>query len=383
MFKRNNRILFKFFIVLNLFVFSNNFVLSNQKNNFFKNKSGSENVQEKLNFDPEEYIFGPGDEISIVLKGIPELSGKFYVGPGGDLYLPELKNIKAEGLTLNQLDLILLQRYEKTVKNPELNLRITRYRPIRVFVHGEVVRPGFYSISGGKSLFDDNSSLKANDTLEISTLNKIKLKPIQNTSFSFPTLYDSLKAAQGVTPYSNLSEIYITRNSPKSEGTKIIAKANILSLFKDGDQSQNIRIFDNDVIEVKRSDQLIPEQLNLVRKSNLNPDYNVVYVSGMVEKPGLIKLPKGAGLNQAIESAGGKKLLSGRIRFLRYRNDGEVDKRQFNYNLKAKLNSYKNPILIKGDIINVRDTAFGKGTRVFSKVTDPLIRIYSVYKIFD
>ena len=383
MFRVNYRILFKFFIVLNLFIFSNNFVLSNQKNNLFKNKSGNENFQEKLNFDPEEYILGPGDEISIFLNGIPELSGQYSVGPGGDLYLPELKTIKAEGLTLNQLDKILKLRYEKTVKNPELFLRITRYRPIRVFVHGEVVRPGFYSITGGDSIFDDSNSFVENEILDESVLNKIELGSIQNSPFSFPTLYDSLKAAQGVTPYSNLSEIYITRNAPKSEGIKIIAKASILSLFKDGDQSQNIRIFDNDVIEVKRSDQLIPEQLSLVRKSNLNPDYNIVYVSGMVEKPGLIKLPKGAGLNQAIESAGGKKLLSGRIMFLRYRSDGEIDKRKFNYNPKAKLNNYENPILVKGDIINVKDTAFGKGTRVFNKVTDPLIRIYSVYKIFD
>lgn len=376
-------IFLKIFFVFNLFIFSNQFVLSNTKEDIFKNKSFDAHIQDGLKFDPEEYILGVGDYIIIKLTGIPELSGKYLIGPGGNLYLPELKNVKVEGLTLNQLNDLLTSKYKETVKDPDLFLSIARYRPIRVFVHGEVVRPGFYSITKGNTLFDDDLSLADNSTFNSNIVNNIAMDAIGNPSFTFPTLYDSLKAAQGVTPYSDLSEIYITRETPSSEGTKIIAKTSILSLFKDGDQSQNIRIFDNDVIEVKRSNELITEQLNLVRKSNLNPDSNRVYVGGMVSNPGQITIPKSAGLNQAIELAGGKKLLSGRIQFLRYQRDGQIDQRSFNYKPNAKLNSFYNPILIQGDIINVKDTTYGKGARVFKIVTDPLIRIYSVYKIFD
>lgn len=368
--------------IFNLFIVSCDLAFASKNSSIFIEEIS--NLKTELN--PEEYILGAGDLLFIDILGVPELSGEFLIGPSGDLFLPELRNIKAEGLTLKQLNILLTEKYEKTVKDPNLFLKIIKFRPIRVYVHGEVVRPGFYTITKSSLLFDDNSSFKGNLTPDSRTDNSIgnqQSTQSTNSSFYFPTLYDSLKAAQGVTPYSNLSEIYIKRITPSSFDNKIIAKVSILSLFKDGDQSQNIRIFDNDIIEVKKSNEMIPEQLSLVRNSNLNPDFNVVFVGGMVKSPGKITLPKSSGLNQAIAMAGGKKLLSGRVQFLRYQQDGQIDQRQFNFDPKSKINSYKNPILVSGDIINVKDTTFGKGTKIFNQVTDPLIRIYSVYKIFD
>ena len=39
------------------------------------------------------YILGPGDGIQIELLNIPELSGKFDIGPDGTVYLPRLRSL--------------------------------------------------------------------------------------------------------------------------------------------------------------------------------------------------------------------------------------------------------------------------------------------------
>ena len=43
----------------------------------------------KTNYDT--YILGPGDVLEIELVDLPELSGRFSIGPDGTLYLPRLR----------------------------------------------------------------------------------------------------------------------------------------------------------------------------------------------------------------------------------------------------------------------------------------------------
>ena len=162
-----------------------------------------------------------------------------------------------------------------------------------------------------------------------------------------------------------------------------MAELDFLSLFKDGDLSQNIRLFDQDVISVQRSDIDLSEQLIEAYKSNLTPDSLTVFVSGNVVKVGPISLPRGAGLNQAISLAGGEKLLSGRVEFLRYDENGIVEKRSFSLNQSAKLNSYKNPVLKKGDIINVNRSLLGQSSDVLKEIVSPVINSYTLFKIFS
>ena len=43
-----------------------------------------------------------------------------------------------------------------------------------------------------------------------------------------------------------------------------------------------------------------------------------MYVSGRVVSPGGVTLPQGSALNQAINLAGGKRLLKGKVEFIRF-----------------------------------------------------------------
>ena len=46
--------------------------------------------------------------------------------------------------------------------NPNLFMRIVVYRPVRVYIHGEVTRPGFYTISNPMSLYDSDVDISRN-----------------------------------------------------------------------------------------------------------------------------------------------------------------------------------------------------------------------------
>ena len=121
----------------------------------------------------------------------------------------------------------------------------------------------------------------------------------------FPTVFDAIRRAEGVTPYSDLAEVQVTRRQPLSAGGgRIRTQLNFLSLITEGDESQNIRLFDGDVINVARSPQVRREQLLAASRTNLSPDFIEVFVSGRVKEPGPQSLPQGATLNQAIASAG-------------------------------------------------------------------------------
>ena len=49
------------------------------------------------------YLLGPGDAVMVELLDVPEYSGVFSIGPNGNLYLPRLRSLPVEGLTIKDL----------------------------------------------------------------------------------------------------------------------------------------------------------------------------------------------------------------------------------------------------------------------------------------
>ena len=145
------------------------------------------------------------------------------------------------------------------------------YRAVRVYVGGEISRPGYYMLSGGQVIEDQlnireaarPSSFRAQSSslqdfqaarlrLQRSASDDVSVvQGINATPNRWPTLFDALRAAQGVTPYSDLSTVKVVRKQPLSQGGgKAQAQVNFLSLVTQGDESVNIRLFDGDVINV-------------------------------------------------------------------------------------------------------------------------------------
>lgn len=324
--------------------------------------------------DFEEYILGAGDVIFIDIENISEFTGIFEIGPTGSVYLPRLRAIKAEGLTVDEFRQKITQEYLKYLNDPQIYIRPISFRPIRVYVGGEVSRPGFYTLTG---VINTDKNLETVVDTNLSDNNA-------SESVVFPTVFDAIQISRGVTAYSDLSKVTIIRKISlgKGGGSKK-AELNFLSLLTEGDESQNLRLFDDDIIQVKKSDEILIDQLLKSSRTNLSP-YNLsVFVSGRVRMPGRIVLPQGSSLNQALIASDGPKVIRGKVEFVRFRRGGNAERRLITYSPNEPVASYNNPILMNGDLIRVQDNLVSSVSTVLGEFTSPFIGIYSIYNFFN
>ena len=191
------------------------------------------NNQAKISYNT--YILGPGDGLQIELLDLPELSGHFSIGPDGTLYLPRLRALYVEGLTVKELRHLLTQKFSTYVHDPQVYVRPVVYRPIRIYVGGEVMRPGYYTLSG-----ETNLNLLSNSAKSQQLQANTAMKPTRTElggaiaapghSAVFPTVYDAIRTAQGVTAYSNLAQVQVTRK--RAEGQAAAASAPTSTFFR-------------------------------------------------------------------------------------------------------------------------------------------------------
>ncbi len=289
-------------------------------------------------------------------------SNNFLVKGDGTINLPRLRNIYVEGLTVEELTYLLNKKYQEFFINPDFTVEIKKYRNISVYIDGEVNIPGLYKIPG---IIKQNNN-KMNSGL-------------------FPTLYDALNYAGGVTSYSDLSNVEIQRiNNLSNGGGKIRTYLNFLDVIETGRSSNNIRIYDGDIIKVAKSDVDLNQQLSKAIRSNLNPRFIKVIISGrIVGNSGLVEVSKSSTLNDIILLKGGIKPLSGKISFLRYSDNGLIENRSFKYKKNSPKGSYTNPILRNGDVIIVGQSGFNTATSLIKEITAPFIGINAALEVIE
>ena len=273
---------------------------------------------QRANFAHGSYILGPGDGLEIELVDVPELSGRFTIGPDGTIYLPRLRALFVEGLTVEELQAFLTKQFRTYVIDPQVYIRPVTYRPIRVYVGGEVKRPGYYTLAGHKNISAGDEQYKdiyqQTGQNPIPNQNPKDFLSINKSGFTvLPTIFDAVQAAQGITPYSDLSKVQVTRRQSLSRGGgRVRTQLNFLSLITEGDESQNIRLLDGDVVNVSKSPKVLREQLIQAGQTNLTPEFMEVYVTGRVLQTGPVTLPQGSSLVHAVDFAGGTKCFTGR-----------------------------------------------------------------------
>jgi polysaccharide export outer membrane protein len=89
------------------------------------------------------YTLGPGDKIHVTVFGYEDLSGDFEIDGRGDVSLPLIRNVHAQGLTTSDLEQVIAERLSPDyLKDPKVSVGIVSYRPF--FIYGQVVKPGSY-----------------------------------------------------------------------------------------------------------------------------------------------------------------------------------------------------------------------------------------------
>src|SRR5512132_690537 len=102
-----------------------------------------------------DYTIGPRDVLTITVFGESEVSGRYTVDSAGTLDFRWIGRVKAEGLTLRQLEDLLIKRLkEGYLVDPQVSIEVEQYRSQSVYVMGEVRSPGAVSITGEMRLLD-------------------------------------------------------------------------------------------------------------------------------------------------------------------------------------------------------------------------------------
>jgi len=97
---------------------------------------------------PPGYVIGPEDVLSIIFWRDKDMSADVVVRPDGKVSLPLLNDIDAAGLTPEQLREELVKRASKYVEDPNASVVVKEIHSRKVFITGNVAKPGSYSLAG-------------------------------------------------------------------------------------------------------------------------------------------------------------------------------------------------------------------------------------------
>jgi polysaccharide biosynthesis/export protein len=107
--------------------------------------------------DPN-YIIGAQDVLDISVWKEPEITRTVPVRPDGKISLPLLNDVQAAGLTPAQLTAEITSSLRKFVTDPEVTVIVEQINSQRVYILGEVTRPGAYPLLPGMTVLQALSS---------------------------------------------------------------------------------------------------------------------------------------------------------------------------------------------------------------------------------
>jgi len=155
------------------------------------------------------YIIAEGDVLAIDVFGLDELQFKeIIVRPDGKIDFPLIGEVQAAGRSPSELARTMTEQLTPFVKNPKIAVNIARFQTIRVYVLGEVNRPG--------------------------------LVELQNQH----NVIDAIGGAGSWTKDAAKKKVYLIRNGQKGDPTMV----NLLNIVKKGDTSQNYTLGNGDIL---------------------------------------------------------------------------------------------------------------------------------------
>lgn len=96
----------------------------------------------------DSYVIGADDVLHVMVEQHPELSGDYIVGPNGNIIIPTLGEVKAEGNSRKEFEKTFSNFLSKYINNPRVQITISKYNSNVIYVLGEVNVPGKYSTEG-------------------------------------------------------------------------------------------------------------------------------------------------------------------------------------------------------------------------------------------
>jgi protein involved in polysaccharide export with SLBB domain len=129
------------------------------------------------NHSTYDYQIAPSDIVNITVWQHPEFSPKnfqttstpsaqgaagqdgYLVSNKGYIYFPLAGNILVAGKTLEEVRIDITKALKRYIRDPQINVRIADYRGQKIYVFGEIMKPGFIPITDQPLSITDAISL--------------------------------------------------------------------------------------------------------------------------------------------------------------------------------------------------------------------------------
>jgi protein involved in polysaccharide export with SLBB domain len=138
---------------------------------------------------PVDYVVGPGDSVNIQLFGNNNAEYFQTVSREGSINLPQIGPVNVAGLTFDELRNAIALRVDAQLIGTRASVTLGELRSIRVFVLGDVERPGSYTIGGFSTI--TNALFASGGVAAIGSLRNIALMR-EGERISTLDLYDLL-----------------------------------------------------------------------------------------------------------------------------------------------------------------------------------------------
>ncbi len=98
---------------------------------------------------------GPGDVFEVSVYGEEKLSGMHRIAPDGAIQFPLINRVMVEGLTPNEIAEEIQRRLrDGFLREPSVSVFVKEYNSKKVFVLGEVQRPGTFPYTAGMNIVE-------------------------------------------------------------------------------------------------------------------------------------------------------------------------------------------------------------------------------------
>jgi len=202
---------------------------------------------------PRDYVLGPGDTLRVQLYGDDNFEVELEVTSEGTINFPKIGPQSVAGLTFGEVKEAIERRTREQIIGTQAAVSMGRLKTIRVFVVGDVKRPGAYDLS------------------------------------SLSRITNALYASGGITEVGSLRQVKLRRKG------RTVASLDLYDLLLDGDTRGDAQLQPDDVV-------LIP------------PVGPTVGVTGEIRRPAIYELGKNNSLADIVKLAGGLKPTADRKR---------------------------------------------------------------------
>ncbi|MDA3792464.1 MAG: polysaccharide biosynthesis/export family protein, partial [Elusimicrobia bacterium] len=125
--------------------------------------------------EEKDVKIAPGDVMEIFVWNNEDLSRQVQITMDGNIALPMVGNVKAQGLTTKELSIKLEEKFGKYIKHSKISVIFVKHTNWMVYIFGSIQRSGEYNYYNGMKL--SQLCIKANgfrDNADISTIRIIR-----------------------------------------------------------------------------------------------------------------------------------------------------------------------------------------------------------------